>query len=115
MPTLAESLPLPGYVVDSWFGVLAAAGTPCPIVDRLNAEINRIIRDPQFAKEKLAAESFIPVGTTPERYLDTMKTDIAKYAKIVQDAKIPPFEVRLSNLVTTVRAELVETCYRLSG
>jgi len=44
VPTIAEAGPLPGYSIDVWFGVLAPAGTPRAIVDRLNAEINRCFR-----------------------------------------------------------------------
>jgi len=52
VPTIAEAGPLPGFKIDVWFGVLAPAGTPRPIVDRLNTEINRILQDQQLVKEK---------------------------------------------------------------
>jgi tripartite-type tricarboxylate transporter receptor subunit TctC len=90
VPTMAEAGPLPGYAIDVWFGVLAPAGTPRPIVDRLNAEINRVLQDPQVVKERLNPVGLSPVGTTPERYLDVMKADLVKYARIARDAKIRP-------------------------
>ena len=90
VPTIAEAGPLPGYAIDVWFGVLAPAGTPRPIVDRLNAEINRVLQDPQVVKERLNTVGLSPVGTTPERYMEIMKADLVKYAKITKDAGIKP-------------------------
>ncbi len=78
-----------GYEWGGWLGVLLPAGTPRPIVDRLNAEITRAVRDPQFAKERILSQGYEPVGTTPERFGEVMRTDAAKYAKIVKDANIP--------------------------
>lgn len=89
LPTLEEALPLPGYSIDSWFGLLAPAGTPKTIVDRLSGEIARIVRDPQFSKEKLLEQGYEPLGSTPEQAGETMRSLFAKYAKIVRDAKIP--------------------------
>jgi tripartite-type tricarboxylate transporter receptor subunit TctC len=76
--------------IDVWFGVLAPAGTPRPIVDRLNAEINRVLQDPQVVKDRLNSVGLSPVGTTPERYMEVMKADLVKYAKITRDAGIKP-------------------------
>jgi len=90
VPTIAEAGPLPGFKIDVWFGVLAPAGTPRPIVDRLNTEINSILQDQQLVKERLAPAGLSPVGTTPERYLEVMKADLVKYAKIAKDAGIKP-------------------------
>ncbi len=87
LPTIAES-GLPGFAIDSWFGVFAPAGTPRPIVDRLNAEFNRAAQDPQFVKEKLIPSGLDGAGSTPERLEEVLKGDIAKYAKIVKEAKI---------------------------
>ena len=89
IPTLSEA-GLTGFALDSWFGVMGPAGMPKPIVDRLNAEFNRAAQDPQFAKEKLLNAGLDPVGTTPERLAEVLRADIAKYAKIVRDANIPP-------------------------
>ncbi len=90
VPTMAEAGPLPGYAIDVWFGVLAPAGTPRPIVDRLNAEINKVLQDPEVVKNRLNPVGLSAVGTTPERYMEIMKADLVKYAKITQDAKIKP-------------------------
>jgi tripartite-type tricarboxylate transporter receptor subunit TctC len=90
VPTIAEAGPLSGYAVDVWLGVMAPAGTPRNIVDRLNAEINRSVRDPQVIKDRLTPVGLEPVGSTPEQLLDTMKTELAKYAKVAREAGIRP-------------------------
>lgn len=88
LPNIGETVP--GFALDSWFGVMGPAGLPKPIVERLNAEFNRVARDPQFIKEKLLTAGLDPGGSTPERLREVLVADIAKYAKIVRDAKIKP-------------------------
>ena len=90
VPTIAEAGPLPGYTVDVWLGVMAPAGTPRPVIDRLNGEINRVVGDPQIVKERLNTVGLEAVGTTPEKLLEVMKTDLAKYTKIAREAQIKP-------------------------
>lgn len=89
VPTIAEA-GLPGFNIDVWFGVLAPAGTPRTVIDRLNTEINKYVRDPQVIREKLNPVGIEAVGTTPERYMEVMKADLAKYTKIARDANIKP-------------------------
>lgn len=90
VPTIGEAGPFPGYSMDVWLGVMAPAGTPRPIVDRLNAEINKIFRDPQVIKERLNKVGLEPLGSTPEEMLDVMKKELAKYTKVARDAGIKP-------------------------
>jgi tripartite-type tricarboxylate transporter receptor subunit TctC len=90
VPTIAEAGPLPGYTVDVWLGVMAPAGTPRPIIDRLNGEINRVVRDPQIVKERMNTVGLEAVGTTPEQLLEAMKGDLAKYTKVAREAQIKP-------------------------
>lgn len=90
VPTIAEAGPLPGYSVEIWLGVMGPAGTPRPIVDRLNAEIVRVVRDPQVIKERLTPVGLAPVGSTPEQLLAVMKEELEKYTKIARDAGIRP-------------------------
>lgn len=90
VPTIAEAGPLPGYQIDVWLGVLAPRGTPRAIVDRLNAEIVKIIRDPQIEQERLLPVGMESVGSTPERLLEVMKADLVKYADIARSANIRP-------------------------
>jgi tripartite-type tricarboxylate transporter receptor subunit TctC len=88
VPTIAEAGPLPGYAVNVWLGVMAPAGTPRPIIDRLNAEINKVVRDPQVVKERLNSVGLEPVGSTPEQLLEVMKTELAMYTKVAREAHI---------------------------
>ena len=90
VPTIAEAGPLPGYAVDVWLGVMAPAGTPRPIVDRLNVEINKVVRDPKIVKERMNTVGLESVGSTPEELLEVMKTELAKYIKVARDANIQP-------------------------
>jgi tripartite-type tricarboxylate transporter receptor subunit TctC len=90
VPTIAEAAGLPGYAIDVWFGVLAPAGTPRPIIDRLNGEINAVVRDQNVVRDKFAPVGLSPVGSTPERFMEVMKTDLVKYAKIAKEANIKP-------------------------
>jgi tripartite-type tricarboxylate transporter receptor subunit TctC len=90
IPTIAEAGPLPGYAVNVWLGVMAPAGTPRPIVDRLNAEINKVVRDPQVVKERLNTVGLEAVGSTPEQLLETMKSELAMYTKLAREANIKP-------------------------
>jgi tripartite-type tricarboxylate transporter receptor subunit TctC len=90
VPTIAEAASLAAYAVDVWLGVMAPAGTPRPIIDRLNGEINRVVRDPQIVRERLNTVGLEAVGTTPERLLEVMKADLAKYTKVAHEAQIKP-------------------------
>lgn len=86
LPTIAEA-GVPGYEAGAWFGLLAPAGTPKPIVAQLSAESARIIKLPDVSKRvsELGAE---PVGSTPEQFGELIKTEIAKWAKVIKDANV---------------------------
>ena len=86
LPTIAEA-GVPGYEAGAWFGLLAPAGTPKPIVAQLSAESARIIKLPDVSKRvsELGAD---PVGSTPEQFAELIKTEIAKWAKVIKDANV---------------------------
>jgi len=86
LPTVAES-GVPGYEAASWYGILGPAGIPKPIVNRLNGELKRIVSQPDFA-ERLSHEGIEPLYATPEGFATSLKTDIAKWSKVVKAAKI---------------------------
>jgi tripartite-type tricarboxylate transporter receptor subunit TctC len=88
IPTIAES-GLPGYELTTWYGIMFPAGTPNEIVTRMNAELNRVIKLPEV-RERLAAVGAEPLGGSPEDYAAVIKVDVAKFAKVVKDAKIQP-------------------------
>ena len=90
VPTMAESGPLPGYGIDLWFGVLAPAGTPRPIIDRLNAELLKIVRDPKVVQDKYAPVGMSPMSSSPEEFADLMRKDLVKYQGIAKAAGIKP-------------------------
>ena len=66
LPTIAEA-GLPGYVAELHYGLVAAAGTPRPIIDRLNAALRAALDDPTL-RERLAREGAVPLPSTPEEY-----------------------------------------------
>ena len=84
-PTVAESLP--GFLTGSFQGMLAPAGTPKPIVDKLHAEIKRIATLPDI-KERLITLGAEPSSMTPEQFAQWMRSEIPAMAKIVKDEKI---------------------------
>jgi tripartite-type tricarboxylate transporter receptor subunit TctC len=86
VPTVAES-GLPGYEAISWFGVLAPAGTPQVIVDRLSADLMRIIRQPDVQKTILLTGS-LPMGNTPQQMAKMITDDAIKWAKVVKTSHI---------------------------
>ncbi|WP_028602034.1 Bug family tripartite tricarboxylate transporter substrate binding protein [Ottowia thiooxydans] len=84
VPTLAES----GYKNSeavTWFGILAPAGTPAPIVAQLNKAINQVLQQPDVA-EKLRSEGGEVLGGTPEQFSTLLRTEIPRWAKIVKDS-----------------------------
>ena len=90
VPSIAEAGPLPGYGLDVWAAVLAPAGTPRVVVDRLNTEIVKIINDPQVIKERLFVAGIEPMTSTPERAMEIIKADLVKYSKIAKMINIKP-------------------------
>jgi tripartite-type tricarboxylate transporter receptor subunit TctC len=84
IPTVAES-GLPGYEATAWQGVLAPAGTPRDIIVKLNAELVRVIQLPDVRKQ-LAEQGYEPAGNTPEQFAEYIKTEIAKWTKVIKAA-----------------------------
>ncbi len=87
VPAIAESLP--GYDSRGWFGFLAPAGTPRDIVSLLNTEINRAMNLPDV-REKLTAAGLIVVTEPPEFFAETIRSDLAKYGKLIRDIGFQP-------------------------
>jgi tripartite-type tricarboxylate transporter receptor subunit TctC len=82
LPTVAEA-GVPGYEAGTWSGVIAPAGTPRPIVDKLNAAINRAIASPAFV-ERFAQIGDEPAGGTPEEFAELIAKDSAKWKGVVE-------------------------------
>jgi tripartite-type tricarboxylate transporter receptor subunit TctC len=88
VPTTAE-LGMPDLKAIQWVGVFTTAGTPKPIVDRLNAELNRIIRLPDVVAA-LEKQGVTPTGSTPEEFKELISTEIAQWSEVVREANIQP-------------------------
>lgn len=84
VPTVAES-GLPGYEGLGWFGLMVPKGTPQPIVDKLNAEVNKILSAPDV-RERLTAEGAVPIGGTPEDARRSIALGIEKWKKLADTA-----------------------------
>ena len=93
LPTLPDVAPvaetLPGFQSSQWFGILAPAGTPRPIIDRLHQAITNASRTPEL-KEKFAAMSMEAVNSTPEAFAKVIEEEIVAWAKVVKAAGIKP-------------------------
>jgi tripartite-type tricarboxylate transporter receptor subunit TctC len=86
LPTMIEA-GVPGYISDTYFGVFAPAGTPADIVARLNAELVKIVHEKE-TRERLLKLGAEPVGSTPEQLAALVKSENAKWAKVIKDAGI---------------------------
>ncbi|MGT2492898.1 tripartite tricarboxylate transporter substrate-binding protein [Cupriavidus basilensis] len=88
VPTMAEA-GLPGYETSTWGGVLAPAGTPRAVVDKLNAEINKALASPDV-RERLQNAGIEPAGGTPAQFASFLQVEMGKWAKVAKDAGIQP-------------------------
>ena len=81
VPTIAES-GVPGYELSPWIGLMAPAAAPRPVIDRLNAEVNRALKLPDVAST-LSAQALDPWGGTPEEFAARLKSDLVQYGKLI--------------------------------
>ena len=88
VPSIAEA-GVPGYEATQWFGVLAPAGTPRPIIDRLNQEIVKLLKLPDV-RDRLIADGTDPVGNTPEEFAAYIRSETEKWTKVIKAAGIKP-------------------------
>jgi tripartite-type tricarboxylate transporter receptor subunit TctC len=86
LPTVAES-GYPGYEVTNWHGLVAPKGVPPQVVERLNREINALIQGDDM-KKHMETEGLEPAGGTPARFAEILKSEAARWAKVVQQAGI---------------------------
>jgi tripartite-type tricarboxylate transporter receptor subunit TctC len=86
VPTFSEA-GLPSFDIKSWFAFATTAGTPRPVIDKLNAEIAKILAMSDI-KEKLISQGMDPFVSTPEQIVALMNSDVAKYTKIIKSANI---------------------------
>ena len=86
LPTVTEA-GVPGYEVDQWYGVITSVKVPAPIVRKLNAAINEALKAPDVEK-RFAADGSTPSGSTPEQFHAHIRSEIAKWRKLVKEAKL---------------------------
>jgi tripartite-type tricarboxylate transporter receptor subunit TctC len=84
LPTIAES-GYPGYEAVGWVGIAAPAKTPPAILDKLNAEVVKIINQPDV-RERLQTLAFTPIGDTRAQFAAYIKSEIAKWGKVVKES-----------------------------
>lgn len=85
IPTVMESGY--NYQVNNWHGVIAPKGTPKAIIDKLNSEINKAIKDPDFAK-RIAQDGLEPAGGTPEEFYALLKREVVEWGEVVKAANV---------------------------
>jgi tripartite-type tricarboxylate transporter receptor subunit TctC len=86
LPTVAEA-GLAGYEVDQWYGIITSAKVPRPLVDKLAAAVAESVKSPETA-QRLSAEGSTPVGSTPEQFSAHIRSEIAKWRKLVKEAAL---------------------------
>ena len=84
LPTIAEQ-GYAGFEAVGWIGIAAPARTPAAVLDKLNAELNKMLNEPEV-KDRLNTLAFTPMGGTRKEFTDYMKTEIAKWGKAVKDS-----------------------------
>lgn len=86
LPTVAES-GVPGFEIGTWLGIVAPAGTPAAVVDKLNAEVRRVLALPDV-KDKLAAQGFVLADQSVDQFNRHIQSEYAKWSKVIRDANI---------------------------
>jgi len=87
LPTIAES-GLPGYEAVTWFGLFAPAGTPREVVNKVNADVQNVLADPDFREKFLAPTYFEPVTGSPAQFADYVRREADKWSKVIRQARI---------------------------
>jgi tripartite-type tricarboxylate transporter receptor subunit TctC len=86
VPTIAEA-GVPGYAFETWFMVFAPAGTPQPVLDKLNATLNQALGSPTL-KERMVREGFDPLPTTPAQARTRLQAELGQWAKLIKERGI---------------------------
>jgi tripartite-type tricarboxylate transporter receptor subunit TctC len=81
LPTMEEA-GFPDFAIEGWYGIFAPAKTPRPIVDKLSADINKVLMEPA-SLERWKTLGFDPIGTTPEVFAERQKADLAYWKKMI--------------------------------
>lgn len=87
IPAVNETVP--GYEAELWFGTMAPRGTPQPIIDRLNAAVNKASQSPDM-KKNLESQGMVATGGTPQKFGERINNEYKRWLKVVAEAKIKP-------------------------
>jgi tripartite-type tricarboxylate transporter receptor subunit TctC len=87
VPTIGETLP--GYELNNWYGIMAPAGTPRAIIDRVNADVARVLAQPEL-REKFLVLGADPAPSTPEKFGAVIRADAERSARIIKAAAMRP-------------------------
>jgi tripartite-type tricarboxylate transporter receptor subunit TctC len=83
LPTVTEALP--GYTLVTWYGVMAPRGTPAAVIQKLNAEVNKILQASDV-KKMFEAQGMVPTGGTVAKFDELIRTDHARWVRVVKEA-----------------------------
>jgi len=87
VPTISETLP--GIAFDAWYGLLGPASLPQPIIDRMNASLNKAVQNPETI-EKMKAQGIVPANGTPGEFREAIDTELNKWAKVMPALGLEP-------------------------
>jgi tripartite-type tricarboxylate transporter receptor subunit TctC len=88
VPTMIEA-GVPGFVINQWHGIMSAAGTPRPVIERLHREIVKTVQHPEVAA-RLTGDGTEPVGSSPQEFARFMKSEYDKYSGVIKRTGIQP-------------------------
>jgi tripartite-type tricarboxylate transporter receptor subunit TctC len=83
LPTVAETVP--GYEAATWFGLATTGGTPAEVINKLNADVQKVMKDPEFRTKFLEPQMFESMAATPEQFADDVRIETQAWAKIIQE------------------------------
>ena len=87
-PTTAEAGNLPGYIAGTWFGLAVTAGTPRPVVDKINADVRSILAEPAFKERFLDRQFFERMDSSPEEFRDMIRTETQTWARVIREQNL---------------------------
>jgi tripartite-type tricarboxylate transporter receptor subunit TctC len=83
LPTVAETVP--GYEAVTWFGLATTGGTPPDVIRKINADVQKVMNDPDFRTKFMEPQMFEAIADTPEQFADHVRTETQTWAKIIQE------------------------------
>lgn len=87
IPTMQEA-GVPGYLVESWYGIAGPAGIPAPVLQKINQDLNQVLKMPDV-RARMAADGATPVGGTPARFAEYLRVEVEKWRRTIQASDVP--------------------------